>query len=218
METTGRPGWRGRVLTVVGVVTAVVLVVTVGPPVIDWWHHRLAASRSGADRPAPNSPAVSPRSGPALKFSVLASGQQPSDRPPSWAHLDAQSRKSARLILAATGTRAYLTGSDSSGCEITVDIIAHSSGSGCGGRDAGTLWTAESNTAEPCGIMIILMPDGYSTIHLSPVLRVIANGRNAVMVAGPRRPVQVSISGPDRTPISLGPVGGRTAFPGATGC
>lgn len=212
----------GRLIGILAAACGLVVMIAVGAPVVDWWHHWIAdRSRPVGNHSGSRSPTGSSSPQPtALTFSVLTTPQQPTDRPPTWTRLDRTSVQTARLIAVSTGTRVYLTGSNTSGCTIIVDLLDHDSGSGCGGRSMKTLWTGSSNTADPCGIVAILIPDGYSSIKSSPALHVIANGRNAMLVTSPRRAVDVTVTGNGRVPLSLGNIGGPFSQPPpqATNC
>lgn len=211
----------GRLIGILAAACGLVVMIAVGAPVVDWWQHWIADHHGsvGNNHSGNRSPAGSSQPMP-LTFSVLATPQQTTDRPPAWAKLDRTSMQTVRLIAVWEQTRVYLTGSNTSGCTITVDLLSHDTGSGCGGRSAQTLWLKSSSVEDPCGIVAILIPDGYSTITSNPALRVIANGRNAMLVSSPRRPVQVSITGNGRIPISLGKIGGTFSLPReqATNC
>ena len=214
----------GRLIGSLAIACSLIAMIAVGAPVVDWWQHWITEhSRHGRNNHSASTAPTGPSSPQptALTFSVLATPQQPTDRPPAWTRLDPTSRRTARLIAMWEGTRVYLTGSNTSGCTIMVDLLSHDSGVGCGGRSAQTLWFGSSNIADPCGIVTILIPDGYSTIESDPALHVIANGRNAMLVTSPRRPVEVTITGNRRLPLTIGRIGGtfhEQPPPEATNC
>lgn len=178
-------------------------------PALSWWQDRV--KQVPALAPAgPNSPASAPTS---WRFSILDTQQQPFDRLPDWVknqntELSGREINSARMVAQLPDGRVYLTGTHRGGCLIVTDDLAQSAGWSCGSwRPPEPVVVGSSSTAEPCGLLVVLVPDGYTRLEPTiPASFILAHGRNGmVLINSPDRPT-TSLVGPGQLPISIGPL------------
>lgn len=177
-------------------------------PALSWWQDK--AEQPPADAPVRSaSPEPTPAS---WRFSVLDTEQQPFDRLPTWVKsqntdLSAETIKSARMVARLPGGRVYLTGTHRGGCLIVTDDLAQSAGFSCGSWwPPQAVWAGSSSTAEPCGLIVVLVPDGYTSLDptISPSM-ILAHGRNGIVfINSPSRPA-TSLVGPGQHPILIEP-------------
>lgn len=194
------------------------LLAFVAIPAVSWWQSwwQDKAEKLPVGRPA--SPAPTPVS---WRFSVLDTQQQPFDRLPTWVKeqntdMSGEAANSARMVARLPDGRVYLTGTHRGGCLIVTDDLAHSAGFSCGSwRPPQAVWAGSSSTAEPCGLVVVLVPDGYTSLDptISPSF-ILAHGRNGIVfINSPSRPA-TSLVGTGQPPILIEPLP-TTTPPGA---
>ena len=104
-----------------------------------------------------------------------------------------------------TGGGVYLTGDQRSGCVVAIDNITRTTGASCGNRpqEADSLISASLLGSEPCGVVVILAPDGYTALDQPRgAARSLAQGQNVFLLAGTNAH-QVVLQGPGIASLHL---------------
>lgn len=87
-----------------------------------------------------------------------------------------------------------------------TDELARSTGSGCGNwRPPSVELSGSTSTAEPCGVIVVLVPDGYTGFEPTvPQHLIAAHGRNGIVFINSPSLPDTSLVGPGQPPLPTG--------------
>lgn len=159
-------------------------------------------------------------------FSIADQVQDRIDRLPPWAqdqiHPSKQEQSTSRLLAVQTGVAVYYTGNNQgNGCVYVLDELEHASGGGCGNRlpsQPEALTMGYTARAEPCGVVIVLIPDGYTTVDQpQQPAQMLARGSNSVVLLNTGNH-PIILNGPGKQPIAIKQLSALTHQPQPIGC
>ena len=204
---------RERVLVAVcaGAVAVVWLSVLafVAIPSAVWWQGRLRQPAAVASAPVPTS-TTQPTG---WQFSVLEAEQRSFDRLPGWVQaqngdMSPAALESARMVADLPHGRVYLTGTHRGGCLVVTDDLARGAGYSCGSwRPPSAPTMGSSSVTEPCGLVVVLVPDGYTNLDPTvPAGLIYAHGRNAIVLVNSASLRPTSLVGAGQQPLPISPL------------